>query len=560
LFKERELNKRPDFENQRYLGLDTKEQALTNLVKAMEKTLSPEGVLSSNTKHMGVVLAKDISDPINGKNYHVYVMNVHRAKMIPIVIYSPDASPIKELSKEDKDRAYTLSIAGDFNDSTSYCRVSPGAKWNPAKGRYPLVWVEYGAVIGGVPSNGEIVGQVFVEGQPRYISPEDLKVLSGAGILADGYAFSANAPKAPPERSTNTQDKYIQQQCSSVKRGYQGYFNFQGDRLWFDTKKCKDLKNIIVKKAAAIQSSKGAKQNLLPNLSKRFNTLFSAIPGSPYLLSGVGEYTPNWAYGMSENISKIRANKEVDSTDKNYVDFYKSKGILSDDGYLKKSYDCSGIPAWLAFHSGFILGIKDYVELFNADKLAKSSNSSERGFITRMNTNYNRLARGAFAQGMNTLGLRISIEQFAATPGAWGGNTYTKRGQKAIGHAYVSAGKGITSTENGVHTVPIYEAANFGYQARVRNAKFKMDGKVIRRIDFGLDEEETFLGLPASFVYADAKGLFIGSPNFAGLVKKEEKKAIISYKKSKKVQKEHAKARKKEIEKNKQRRNLGPRQ
>ena len=532
MFKENQLNKRADFDNQRYLGLDRKDQPLSNIVKAIEKTLSPDGVLSDNRKHIGIVLAKDISDPINGKEYHVYVVNVHRAKMIPIIIHSPTASPIKELSKELKARAFINSVAGEFNDSTSYCKVASNLNLQPSPEKYPLVWVKYGSVIGGVPSNGEIVGTLQVDNQPAFIGPDEIKVLSGAGIVSTGgFSFSSAAPVPPPGKSTNLQDKFMKQQCAavSVRTSEARFaFNFDGYRLWFNSEKCQDFKTIIKKKAAAIQGSKKA-ANLLPNLSKRFRSIINETVNTPYFLGGVGEYTPAHWYGLPRNVSAIQRNKSVDGSGKNFIEFYKARGILTDDGYLTKSFDCSGIPAWLAFHSGFILGVYDYIEFFGGNGFVNSSTiASEKHWINNVKAAYSKVGKGSFSQGLNTLGLRISIQQFGATLGAWGGDTSNKqrflRGQAAIGHAYVSAGRGAKGPVNGVYTVQIYETANWKRQGRIYNAKFKMDGKIIRRVDgrSGGVNQTTILGLPASFVYADAKGLFIGSPKWKALVDKEK--------------------------------------
>ena len=482
----------------------------------------------------------------NNEYYHVFVQNVHYNKVIPLALKNGTVlrEYIKAVKKErseynkksfvgkkfsqllvwanlrDKgtskiasdlkgnvlDRAFEVYVANDFNDGTSYMH-------NPKSFTLPegsIVNIKYDSVIGGVPSKGKIDEILFdADGvTPLFVDQDLLRRLALGTLGESDTAFTQNIEDLRlPEVSSTSANEAIEKKAKSavckniVIDKYFGEFNYEGKRFYFDYN-CSDFKKVIkdyynkvrqtafmAKKAKKDGEISGKGINLLPNgLGAHFKeVLRDNVPRRPYFMGGTGEYTPKWAYTYGKNLSKIPQTQFNLGTTKNpkmksYKEYYKK--FIKPDGTVSQAYDCSGIPSYIAFHSGFILGVKN------------------------LQSQTDKFGRTATQQYANIENIQINIEQFAGTPGAV---AIENQGS----HAFVSAGEGYTVDGDGDYHIKVYEAANYGIITRKRTASFQPLYKKKGRKQilegwqrFGFSDGSMAFGLPPSFVYADKKGLW----------------------------------------------------
>tara|TARA_R110002110_G_scaffold147279_3_gene337738 strand:+ start:7984 stop:9870 length:1887 start_codon:yes stop_codon:yes gene_type:complete len=528
---------KPDFGEERSIVQFDRDQIFTDIARVTDEAFEPKGVLEANTKIKAIVIKKDEGpNPAEPKNppskdkdsYHIYVQSVHYNKVIPLALKNADilrdfaktvrnfkgsskrrmqntpglyylsflgsaydwtknklgyktGKPAKipsDLKKNPVDRAFEVYVASDFNDGTSYMTNATGETLRSQQ----IVNIKYDSVVGGVPSGGKIVEILYGEdGKPLMADVGLIKSLANGGYFALGDTpFTLNASDlklgtiADAVSDQTIQKKAAASPCKNIVIDkYFGDFNFNGKRFYFDFA-CKDFQNVLVNYKQNVKKSFGKGANLLSNgLGNHFKeVLRKNIPTRPYFFGGTGEYTPKWAYSYQKNVEKIPKAKVGK---KSYKEFYKK--FITKDGILKESYDCSGIGSYLAFHSGFLLGVKN----FAAQK--------------------DKFARTASQQYENIRHLQISIQQFAHTPGAL---CITNKGS----HALYSAGEGFTIDKDGDFKVNVYEASYFNRAGTKRAAFFvkESDGGFYRR-GFGGTPTATF-GIPPSFIYADQRNMW----------------------------------------------------
>ena len=564
-------DQKPDFGEDRSIFQYDLDHFYTDIARTVERVNEPKGVLSANTKLIGIILKKDTgpnpAEPLDKKKqkgkkyYHVYVQNVHYNKIIPLALKDP--AVVEEFRKQrrtaasgriarrtnmstartmaqsgrvssivaagltvglqglylagrdiyryfagdgvDKlripsdlsgsplDRLFEVMVANEFNDGTSYMVDTTGGIHDSAfLEDLQIVNIKYDSVNAGVPSGGKIVEVLYDElGAPLKIKTDQLKQLvAGTGLFLDNSAFIQDVKDLKLPQITNAvANKVIEQKakaatCKNITiKNYRGSFNYQGTSFYFDAK-CKDFIKVLAQYKTEVKNTKT--KNLLnkSGLGSHFKSILrKSVQSTPYFLGGTGPYTPKQFYLNATNIEKVGT---ATVGDKPYKEYWKK--FLTKGGTLTRSYDCSGIGSFLAFHSGFILGLNN----FEAQK--------------------DRFGRRASTQFPNLMGIELTLEQFANTPGAC---AIANNG----GHAYWSAGEGIKKNKNGISTVVVYEAGYFQYVTKRRNAEFKATGKKNKAGvpkyeredgwgDFGNDNTEIWFGIPASFIYADRRNLW----------------------------------------------------
>ena len=535
---------KPDFGEDRSIHQFDRDQIYTDMAKVIDEFYEPKGILQENKKLIGVILKRDTGpNPENPQKtkeefYHVFVQNVHFNKVIPLALknlnvlkdYVKKAIPKnkknkgffgtltywagwkgpkqipKDLKQNVLDRAFEVYIANDFNDGTSYMS-------NPKGFTLPegiIVNIKYDSVVGGVPSKGKIEEILFApDGNTPLFADETF--LRTIALGTDDFTVTAlDRPVVDlrlPSVTNAAQDKTLQilanrhSPCKNIianRKTYRDSYNHTGPRLHFDYE-CKDFKRVIESYAQKIRTTRANPPNLLQKnglrkgesslADKIKEVLNKEIPQRPFFMSGVGEYTPKWAYQRADNRAKIPTAK---LGKKSYLEYY--KGYITDGGAFKQSYDCSGIGSYLAFHLGFLPGTKNY----------KTTG----------------LVRTAKSQGEEIATLEINVKQFAVTPGA---ACVTNNGT----HVYWSAGEGFKpyKGKSNVYEVNVYEASNFGIITRKKKMIFKETKTVVNGVIkcvrltssgkiYNKDTPNLVFGILPSFVYASERGLFIGSAQY----------------------------------------------
>ena len=534
-------DQKPDFEQDRSLQAYDKDQIFIDIVRAVDESYEPKGVLEKNTKLMGIILKQDqgsnpdkkVENAEHTDFYHVYVQNVHYNKIIPTALLNQDIVKeyIKELNKDkgileklknsfagvlapstiDKlnkaskqqksvkskpitdpvKKIFEVYVANDFNDGTSYMRDTTGI--GKALEPNQIVNIKYDAVVGGVPSGGKIIEILYgADGKtPLRADANLLKALAqGNAFTISEFGPSAfNSQSTKPTRissiTNKNSDKEIEKKVkqasnnlckNTVVTKYDDKFNYTGKRLHFDAN-CDDFKTVL--KAYTTRAKKDKFVNLLnKGLGTHFKKLLkNNVPKKPYFIGGVGQYTPLWAYKDARNIEGVK--QKVKGTGQKYQKYY-SKFINKDNGTLSMAYDAPGIGSWLAFHSGFILGLRN------------------------LGTTSDTYATTSEQQVANFMGIDISIKAFCETPGAC-----------AIGDGgkFILWSAGLRDNfDKGKYTANVYEASYFGTLTQKKKVTFKPTGNKTPGgfIEYARDSDGTKVtfGVPMSFIYADQKNLW----------------------------------------------------
>jgi hypothetical protein len=318
------------------------------------------------------------------------------------------------------------------------------------------------------------------------------------GTVRGSMSYSQTIPKTSvqkiPSATIKKRNAKIATQgsapCRRLMPGQwvRNYLNYDGDIREFQHS-CTKFKTVMKYYQSLITTTKFTKANILDNKSRigeQFKTLMKAkIVGTPYLLAGRAEYTPEFAYragsfyGADRNRAAINQNLAVgfgkrlqmDFGGKTFTEYYKGRGYVEDVAgkglRFKDAFDCSGIVVWLAAHSGFAPGV-------NAKEFAKATGPS----------------------GQRVSMLPLTIEQWAHTPGA---SAFTKKG-----HTYVSAGEGFKMTKKGGFRIKVYEAGYYyrGTRPTYKTLRYPQSGKVTT----GKIGNNMQIGILRSFLYANYSG------------------------------------------------------
>ena len=440
---------------------------------------TPKGVISTHNVFDAIVLAPDVANEEDDSilHYHLYVEDIHRNVNNPLEILN--SKKIKNL--DDKKAFFKEIVRTQFNDQFSFAYNQSGSKLKQGE----LVMIRYNIVEGGVPANPIIISS------HESLTAADLKSLSfkkDVDIKKLGKALRKKNKKNAFKNKAK--DPCEKGSIRSLPEEYRIYFNYDGKIRHFDYKTCKKkiektankFRNFI----AGRPSSVWADKNFEAKIRSLLNTAFGGQSYYPYFFGGVREYTnPLW-YKVTSNIQGILGAK------KGGFEYYQSYAdLMTDEGVFKDgAYDCSGIPAWLAFELGFLVGLQNYP-------------------VKGINPNYDKkswaVGRGAHAQAMysKSFQLELNIDQFAATPGAC---VFFDRGRSGYGHVAISAGEKPTKRANGDYSVVVCEAMFFQYKTKKRSRLIKKAGN-----GWTIDGEPVFFGIPISFAMADINGYWDGS-------------------------------------------------
>jgi len=452
-----------------------------------EAVYRPKGIISSNNRYSAIVLAPDINgDGAEATEYyHVYVHDIHANKRNPL-----EVEVNKDLSKDQIEKIVALLISSEFNDSQSYV-------FNPSKtplNKGDVVEIKYDTVAGGVPSQGRVVSVVGTGVPP-----------GAQGALSFSTTVDVRALAQKTRQKTRLSSlKTSSDDCekNSIIKGSQinSYiFNYDGEIRHFNynCKPCnKKIREAAISMRNRIRSTKGKSLWKDKQFEQKIRSIMdSGFAGGkfyPYMFGGVQKYTNPGRYKQPNNIAGILKATGKGFTKDGYFNNYSNLMTTDGTGVFKDgTFDCSGIPAWLAFELGFILGLRGY----DAKRSPKT---------------YDKVAweygRGSHSQTLYALnfGLDITIEQFAYTPGAC--VFYVRNSSRGkYGHVAVSAGKGFKKSGN-KYKIETYEAMFFQYKTKLATRTFYSLNKRGTRAKHRKDV--VVFGIPITFALADQFGFW----------------------------------------------------